>query len=874
MIKKIITMLLGITAINMTATVYADDYAKFNANGININIREWGSPYWQSSGYRNFMEKNKVTYVAMEGSADSKSSLYFDIDDAFLYGQQCDMTVTIEYFDEGTTDFTFNYESYNTESFIYEKKSQPLKLTDTNALKSISFNLSDVVLENRYSNIGGSDFYINLEKDTEGNRGNLLIKSIKFSVNDTPTFLATELYSEKYGNIFTTNEQNATLEITNKSSESYSGAVEYSVIYNEEEILNTEEISVDLAANETITIPFEFDYSKYGIYDLQVKAVNGNKIHADILPFSIINATKKGEGNKHFYVCTHFSWYGNEGLDAISLAGFGGIRGGIAWSQVEKEKGVLKLPSHADAVTKDVADAGLSFLNTLSLGNVNYDQEEYKAANDGKVTELVAPYTDEGIAAYANYSRFMAENVKQYTHTYEIWNEYNYAGFNKEERGPDVYAKMLKAAATAIREADPEATIVAMATSQTYVNFIKAVINEGTEDYFDVISVHPYQWSGSYSEASFLRNMRAVNALSDKPVWCTELGWSSSEHKWGVSEKEQMIFGIKEYVISQAKDLCDRIFWYDFQNDGTDITNIEDNFGLIEAIDAEEPHVAKPAYVAFAALNKLLGKSEYVDCEENDKYRAYRFEDENGVDTLVLWGNPGTRVALDLGTDNVQIMDIYSNVKEDAMRDHGVYKITFDDEITYIRGNFDEYKESTETNLKYCNVRYKDGYVYVDGEAQKVGERITVYVYSDNNKHIYSNQIIADEDAKFEFKADIKGESEVYVRVNYGELVNKTVPDIAIKLVCNGKEITSAEQIDEGNIEMVISINKAFDRDVDFFGAVYNSNTLADIWKQEILSGMTGKYSFPIELREGMKFDRISGYIWNKDLSPVEKKDF
>ena len=179
MIKKIITMLLGITAINMTATVYADDYAKFNANGININIREWGSPYWQSSGYRNFMEKNKVTYVAMEGSADSKSSLYFDIDDAFLYGQQCDMTVTIEYFDEGTTDFTFNYESYNTESFIYEKKSQPLKLTDTNALKSISFNLSDVVLENRYSNIGGSDFYINLEKDTEGNRGNLLIKSIK-----------------------------------------------------------------------------------------------------------------------------------------------------------------------------------------------------------------------------------------------------------------------------------------------------------------------------------------------------------------------------------------------------------------------------------------------------------------------------------------------------------------------------------------------------------------------------------------------------------------------------------------------------------------------------------------------------------------------
>jgi len=205
MIKKFIAVLLGIATINITGIVYADDYAKFNANGTNINIREWGSPYWQSSGYRNYSQKDGTTFALLDGSTDSKSSVYFDIDDNFLFGQHCDMTVTIEYYDEGNADFTINYETYNLDSFIYEKKTQSAQLTDTNTLKSISFELSDVVLENRYSNIGGSDFYINLEKDFDGNRGNLLIKSVKFQVNDSSTFLSTKLYTEEYGNIFVGN---------------------------------------------------------------------------------------------------------------------------------------------------------------------------------------------------------------------------------------------------------------------------------------------------------------------------------------------------------------------------------------------------------------------------------------------------------------------------------------------------------------------------------------------------------------------------------------------------------------------------------------------------------------------------------------------
>lgn len=871
--KILLAVSIGIMVLTLTGGVYADNYAKLNVNGTNVNIKEWGSPYWQSSKKRDYDTRDKVTYALVDGAYESKSSLYFDIEDRFSYGQQCDMTVTVEYYDEGNTNFSVNYESYNPDLFIYEKKMQNATLTGTNTLKTVSFELSDVVLENRFSYLNGSDFYINLEEDSDGNKGKLLIKSVKFSINNNATFLKTDLRSDEYGNIFTGSEQSAVLEVTNMSGQNYGGTLQCFVVYDDEEVIDAWETPIDLSADETKQIPFKFNYSKYGIYDLQVKLINGDKLHADVLPFSVINPTAYGEGNEKFNVCTHFARYGNEALNAISLAGFGGIRGGIAWSMTEREKGVYSVAEHAEGTTADVKAAGMNTLLTLTYGNRFYDQEEYMAKNDGKVSELVAPYTDEGIAAYAAYCSYIAETYKDYIEYYEIWNEYNLQGFNLEMRGPEVYAKMLKAASVAIKEKDPDAKIVAMATSQVDVEFIKAVLAEGTEDYFDVITVHPYQWSGSYSEEKFLYHMNRVKAVTDKPIWCSELGWSSSEHEWGVTEKEQAIFGVQEYVIAQAKNLCDRIYWYDFQNDGTEKTEIENNFGVIEATTAEDANVAKPSYVAFAAMNKLLADREFVDCIENDSYRAYRFEDAKGEDVLVLWGETETQVVLDLGTDNVQIMDMYSNVKEDMVREHGIYKILLDDEITYIRGDFTNFAESEVSNLRYCNVRYKDGYVYVDGEAGGPEEEITVYIYSDNNAHIYSDQITSDSFAKFSFEADVLGESEVYVVVNYGEILRGKVPGVVIKLMCNGKEITSAEQI-SGDVELVISINKALTEDVDIYAASYFKNRLQNVIQKGITAGQTGEYRIPLTIENGMTVDSISGFVWSKNLVPIAKKDF
>ena len=77
--KILLAVSIGIMVLTLTGGVYADNYAKLNVNGTNVNIKEWGSPYWQSSKKRDYDTRDKVTYALVDGAYESKSSLYFDI---------------------------------------------------------------------------------------------------------------------------------------------------------------------------------------------------------------------------------------------------------------------------------------------------------------------------------------------------------------------------------------------------------------------------------------------------------------------------------------------------------------------------------------------------------------------------------------------------------------------------------------------------------------------------------------------------------------------------------------------------------------------------------------------------------------------------
>ena len=123
-------------------------------------------------------------------------------------------------------------------------------------------------------------------------------------------------------------------------------------------------------------------------------------------------------------------------------------------------------------------DADIDVLMVLAYGNKIYDGD-------------VAPYTEEGLNAYADYARFMAETFKGKIKAYEIWNEYTTGFGNPQNQPPEMYAEMLKRAYTAIKEADPDAIVLCGGYLHPSTPAFKRIFDVGGFDYGDVMSYQP-----------------------------------------------------------------------------------------------------------------------------------------------------------------------------------------------------------------------------------------------------------------------------------------------------------------------------------------------------------------------------------------------
>jgi hypothetical protein len=167
---------------------------------------------------------------------------------------------------------------------------------------------------------------------------------------------------------------------------------------------------------------------------------------------------------------------------------------------------------------------------------------------------------------YAAFVRRVANRYRGRVAAYVIWNEPNlaveWAGLSPDPTG---YAKLLCAAHTAIREADPQALVISAGLAPTNHTddsalddrlYLKAMYAAGSARCFDVLGIHPYGFAyspddphGAHDGLNFARlvDLRAImveQGDGDKPVWATELGWTTAparaSQRWlGVSETEQ-----------------------------------------------------------------------------------------------------------------------------------------------------------------------------------------------------------------------------------------------------------------------------------------------------------------------------------------------
>jgi len=199
----------------------------------------------------------------------------------------------------------------------------------------------------------------------------------------------------------------------------------------------------------------------------------------------------------------------------------------------------------------------------------------------------------------------------------------------------------------------------------------------GGLEYCDAISYHPYNFpnppetndvKGSI-EGNMFRSKELMRQYGgEKPVWITEYGWvtglSTGLYAQAVPDKAQASFLVRTYLLSMAFDV-EKMFWYDFQNDGSDLHDREDNFGLIDCWEkVAVPYGAKQSYVALTALtNKLRGVEFLQEYKKNIDTRAYKFyRAADDREIVVMYNiNGAVEVSLEGETGEMDAFDMFGN---------------------------------------------------------------------------------------------------------------------------------------------------------------------------------------------------------------------
>lgn len=340
----------------------------------------------------------------------------------------------------------------------------------------------------------------------------------------------------------------------------------------------------------------------------------------------------------------HFTNGHERDLDLIAAAGFKFVRMDFSWSATERKPDEYHWADY-DELTANLERRGIRPYFILDYSNALH--EETITSSDPISGEsrrdVASPSKPSSIAAFAKWGAAAAAHFKGKRVVWEIWNEPN-IGFWKPK--PDVanYTALVLETCRAMRAADPEATILAPASSEFPWAFIEHLFRNGVLEHLDGVSVHPYRSYENSPETAHedyirLRALIERHAPPSKrnlPIISGEWGYAT-QTKGGVTAETQAAFIARQQLSNLASGVPLSI-WYDWKNDGLDRSYGEHNFGTVTA-DLQP----KPAYHAVQTLTREL--AGYCIVRELDAPAACRvllLRNDRGDQKLAAWstGNP------------------------------------------------------------------------------------------------------------------------------------------------------------------------------------------------------------------------------------------
>jgi hypothetical protein len=233
------------------------------------------------------------------------------------------------------------------------------------------------------------------------------------------------------------------------------------------------------------------------------------------------------------------------------------------------------------------------------------------------------PVTPEAVDAYARFVGGLAAEGRGRVAGWEIWNEQDapewWAGAPPVDgvaKDATAYTALLRASASAVRRADPRAPVILGGLTGNDFRFLADVYRHGGRGAFDAVAVHTdtacslggpagylRDLDGRINQFSFLayrevRRTMVANGDARRPIWMTELGWSTTtatcpsgrfagQKAGGVSEADQAKYTTEALHCLRLTKYVTHAFVFKLRDQAPE--TMEARYGLLRPDGAPKP---------------------------------------------------------------------------------------------------------------------------------------------------------------------------------------------------------------------------------------------------------------------------------------------
>lgn len=208
-------------------------------------------------------------------------------------------------------------------------------------------------------------------------------------------------------------------------------------------------------------------------------------------------------------------------------------------------------------------------------------------------------YTKEAMDEWAKIAGMAVRRWKDRCRHWEIWNE---ANIHFWKGTVEQYVYLCNRAYDEIKAADPTAEVLAVSTAGVDVGYMDKCIAAGMK--YDTISIHPYRQEPF--EEPFLEDLAATtNRTHGAKTFLTELGWPTGLDQSTYTERVQAGYFVRNYLTAAGSGNVVAINGYNFFDDGFNVLERENNFGIVR-----RDLTIKPAYRALATVCSFFNRGE------------------------------------------------------------------------------------------------------------------------------------------------------------------------------------------------------------------------------------------------------------------------